>query len=219
MRLVLFDVDGTLIDSQRLIVECMHRAFADFGQVPADNKAVRGIIGLSLDFAIAQLLSRPVDPQIQAMSSRYKQHWLQLHDQPQYEAPFYPGMRELLDELALRADLMLGLVTGKSRLGVARLLDAHGLDASIVVSRTADDCPSKPHPAMVLECCEFTGIAPSRAVVIGDTIFDMQMARAAGADALGVAWGYHEEADLVTAGARAVLQSASAEAILGYDHA
>ena len=208
MTLVLFDVDGTLVDSQAAIHECMRRTFVEFGQTEPDIAAVRSIIGLSLDHAIDALLGG-MQADIGAMSAFYKDNWLTVQALPEYEARFFDGMRELLDELASRDEVLLGLVTGKSRRGIARMIELHGLDTMFVATRTADDCPSKPHPAMVLECCAETGVGPDRTTVIGDTAFDMQMAIAAGADAIGVGWGYHPTEELIEAGAGAVAKRAS----------
>ena len=105
--------------------------------------------------------------------------------------------------------MILGVVTGKSRRGVAGLIETHGLERVFTTIRTADDCPSKPHPAMVIECCAETGIDPEMTTVVGDTGFDMQMARSAGAHALGVGWGYHARDELVSAGASAIAEAAA----------
>ena len=101
----------------------------------------------------------------------------------------------------------LGIVTGKSRRGVERLLATNGFGNCFVVSRCADDCPSKPHPAMVLECCDQTGIAPINTLVVGDTSFDMEMAASAGAAAIGVSWGYHPLEKLIAPYVRAVVDT------------
>jgi phosphoglycolate phosphatase len=97
------------------------------------------------------------------------------------------------------------MVTGKSRRGVEAVLGHHGLRQAFAIVRTADDCPSKPHPAMVLECCAETGIDPQATLVVGDTIFDIKMAVSAKAIPLGVGWGYHERQELIEAGAHRVL--------------
>jgi phosphoglycolate phosphatase len=101
--------------------------------------------------------------------------------------------------------VLIGAVTGKSRRGLVHVLETHGFAPDFVVSRTADDCPSKPHPAMVTECCSETGMNPADTIVIGDAIYDMQMAKAAGATAIGVSWGYASVEDLVAAGADAIV--------------
>ncbi|GIL01625.1 MAG: phosphoglycolate phosphatase [Alphaproteobacteria bacterium] len=207
MRLVLFDVDGTLVDSQATIHECMCRTFAAFGRAGPSPAAVRAIIGLSLDHAIERLLGG-WHRDIASMTALYKRHWLAIQDEAAFAVAFFPGMRELLATLSQREELALGMVTGKSRRGIEAIISAHGLERTFLTARTADDCPSKPHPAMVLECCAETGIEPASTVVIGDTGFDMEMARAAGARPLGVGWGYHPREALAAAGAERVAETA-----------
>jgi phosphoglycolate phosphatase len=165
------------------------------------------MIGLSLDDAFARLLDG-TEADIAAMREAYKQSWLQVQARPELAARFFAGMRELLDTLAARDDMLLGIVTGKSRRGVSHLIEMHGLERHFQTRRTADDCPSKPHPAMVLECCAETGIEPRDTFVIGDTVFDMEMARNAGAGAIGVGWGYHDAEALRRAGASTIAQTA-----------
>ncbi len=103
----------------------------------------------------------------------------------------------------------MGAVTGKSRRGLNLIMDTHGFREHFIVSRTADDCPSKPHPAMVSECCHETGMVAADTIVIGDAIYDMQMAKAAGAKAIGVAWGYASVDALWAAGADAIVNHPS----------
>jgi len=170
---------------------------------------VRAIIGLSLDQAF-QKLSGGTDHPLESLAERYKQAFFTLreagHDLPE----LYPGASDTIAGLAKRDDVMLGLATGKSRRGVAAMLDQHGMHNIFATIQTADTAPSKPHPGMVLDAMRETGIGPEDTVVIGDTVFDMQMARSAGASALGVAWGYHPVPDLHGAGAHAVLEDFSA---------
>ena len=213
MQLVLFDVDGTLVDSHAAIDECMRRTFAEFGHDAPSSLAVRGIIGLSLERAFETLLEGGKGDAA-AMAARYKQKWPVVQGDPVYTSRFFDGMRELLDAFAARDDLLLGIVTGKSRRGVDHLIETQGLQRHFQTVRTADDCPSKPHPAMVLECCDETGISPGAALVIGDTTFDIEMARNAGADAIGVGWGYHEAEALRNAGASAIAETANELAAL-----
>lgn len=210
MRLVLFDVDGTLLDSAALIHACMCDAFAGFGLAEPKPEASRAIIGLTLDRAIATILGREIDDEVNALVVRYKEVWLDNVAKPELQSAFFSGMLELVHELAARDDLLLGMVTGKSRRGVVRLLDQYDLHSHFVTSRTADDCPSKPHPAMVLECCAETGVDAASTIVIGDTSYDMEMARSAGVLAIGVAWGYHPSEALLASGASAIAPSAAA---------
>lgn len=210
MRLILFDVDGTLIDSKAIIHESMRLTFQRWGYGEPSAEATRTLIGLTLDTAIASLLCREVDDEILAMVSDYKDIYLQLSRQPEMQSLPFGGITTMIDRLARRNDVMLGLVTGKSRRGVGKMLETPHFCDRFVVSRCADDCPSKPHPAMVLECCDEIGVSPVSTLVIGDTSFDMEMARAARATALGVAWGYHPTEHMLSAGACAVAHSSHA---------
>lgn len=204
MHLVLFDVDGTLIDSQHVIVAAMDAAFAAVGLVPPSRAEVLSVVGLSLDLAMARLLGR-TDATVPALSAAYKASFAELRHSETHQEPLYPGAREALARLAARDDVVLGLATGKSMRGVRAILDLHDLHGRFVTIQTADDHPSKPHPSMVLQALAETGVAPDRAVMLGDTTFDIDMGRAAGIVAIGVAWGYHDDAALIAAGADCVL--------------
>lgn len=197
MKLVLFDCDGTLVDSQHVIVAAMGRAFARAELAMPPREAVLGIVGLSLVEAMQRLGED--DPRFPAerLAELYREAFRELRTEPDFSEPMFPGMRGLIDRLAARDDLLLGIATGKSQRGVAAVLAHHGLEGRFVTIQTADDAPSKPHPAMVLQAMAATGAAPMDTVLIGDTSFDMVMARAAGARAIGVSWGYHAP-DLLT---------------------
>ncbi|HEV7309546.1 HAD-IA family hydrolase [Ensifer sp.] len=202
MKLALFDCDGTLVDSGGLIHEVMARTFEAFDLKRPDIAETKGIIGLTLDIAIARLLGREhVDDQALAMTAHYKSIFAGVRGEAGFQELLFPGIADMMQTLASREALLIGAVTGKSRRGLTHIAETHGFDRIFFVSRTADDCPSKPHPAMVSECCTEAGIDAKDTVVIGDAIYDMQMAKAAGAAAIGVAWGYASVPDLIEAGA------------------
>jgi phosphoglycolate phosphatase len=205
MILVLFDCDGTLVDSQHGIAEAMARTFEEHGLRAPALKETRRIVGLSLPGAIAELLDEVDAARCDDMAETYKRHFHALRSAPDFHEPLFAGAREAVGRLARQEEVLIGMVTGKSRRGVDAVLGRHGLREAFQVVRTADDCPSKPHPAMVLECCAESGIGPEATLVIGDTVFDMGMAVAAGAVPLGVCWGYHERQELLEAGAHRVL--------------
>lgn len=207
LRLVVFDVDGTLVDSQGQILRAMRTAFEDVGVAQPDRAAVRSIIGLSLPDAMALLAPTASDADRLRLVSGYKEAFAALRVAGGAEAasPLYPGARAALDALAEIDTLLLGVATGKSRRGLEHLLEAHNLRRFFVTTQVADDHPSKPHPSMLWQALSETGVAAGNAVMLGDTEFDMNMAGAAGVSALGVGWGYHPPDALRASGARDVL--------------
>ncbi|MFL4470030.1 HAD-IA family hydrolase [Tateyamaria armeniaca] len=194
MRLVIFDVDGTLVDSQGDIVASMTAAFED-SQLPLPPRAkILSIVGLSLDVAMAELAPKGDTGR---MVRTYKAAYAHLRaTKGAASSPLYPGARETLDHYAGRSDVLLGVATGKSKRGLDSLIEAHGLEGMFVTRQVADFHPSKPHPSMIEAALEEAGVAPSNAVMIGDTRFDMEMAVNAGIAAVGVTWGYHPAAEL-----------------------
>ncbi len=205
MKLALFDCDGTLVDSAALIHEVMARTFVAFGHPRPAIESTKSIIGLTLDIAIARMQGKPhVDDEAVAMTAHYKKIYMDVRGEPGMDVPLFDGIKPVIAALAARDDILIGAVTGKSRRGLVSVLEIHGFAPHFIVSRTADDCPSKPHPAMVTECCDETGMNAADTVVIGDAIYDMQMAKAAGAKAIGVSWGYASVDDLIAAGADAI---------------
>lgn len=206
MKLVLFDCDGTLVDSGKLIHEVMARTFVEFGHARPEFALTKSIIGLTLASAIARMQGKPdVDSEAAAMAAHYKSIYGGVRAEDGYQEPLFEGIQGVIDRLAEREEMLIGAVTGKSRRGLDIILDTHGFRPHFIVSRTADDCPSKPHPAMVLECCHETGMDIRDTIVIGDAIYDMQMAKSAGAKAIGVSWGYASVDDLGTAGADVIV--------------
>jgi phosphoglycolate phosphatase len=193
LRLVIFDVDGTLVDSQGAIVGAMTAAFSGQGLSVPTRADILGIVGLSLDHAVLRLAPEAAPDLRAAVVQGYKDsyHATRQAQGAAVGSPLYPGAAQALAALAGRDDLLLGVATGKSRRGLDELLKAHGLTDIFVTRQVADDHPSKPHPSMVLTCLAETGVEPGDAVMIGDTSYDMQMAGAAGVAAIGVGWGYH----------------------------
>lgn len=199
-RLAVFDCDGTLVDSQHNIVAAMDAAFRAFGLEPVADAAVRRVVGLPLVEAIAALYPEGEAGEHERLSDFYKDAFRVLRQQPDHHEPLYPGTVEALDALE-RAGTLLAVATGKSRRGLLATLERHGLGARFVTLKTADDGPGKPNPHMLLDAMAEAGAAPEDTVMIGDTIFDIEMALAARTAAIGVSWGYHEPAELSAAGA------------------
>jgi phosphoglycolate phosphatase len=206
-RLFVFDCDGTLVDSQHNIIAAMGVAWTRH-DLPVPLAAdVRRIVGLTLEVAIARLLPEADDAKHRALAATYREivHDLRVNNaQGSAEEPLFPGIRDLIEGLAA-PEIFLGVATGKNLRGLEHTLDVHGLRERFHTLQTADFCRSKPHPEMVLKAMAETGMEAAATVVIGDTSFDMEMARAAGATAIGVAWGYHEIAELASSGAHAVI--------------
>ncbi|SMX30988.1 HAD-IA family hydrolase [Actibacterium lipolyticum] len=190
LRLVIFDVDGTLVDSQGHIKAAMETAFQAENLTPPAPEAVLGIVGLSLNVAIAQLAPELDEKAVGRIVEAYKGSFstMRAADMP---SPLYPGALDVLEGLAQNDDVLMGVATGKSRRGLDHILDAHGLKRFFVTEQVADHHPSKPHPSMVQAALAETGVSARDAVMIGDTSFDMDMGRAAGVGTVGVGWGYH----------------------------
>ncbi len=199
-RLAIFDCDGTLVDSGATIHRALKAAFDGHGLDCPPPSVSRKIIGLSLVEAMAMLAP---DADHEALSRTYKDAFLAMRQGGHVEEPLYEGIPALLD--SLEADgWLLAVATGKSDRGLRHCLESHGIHARFVSLQTADRHPSKPHPAMALAAIAEAGAAPETSIVIGDTSYDIGMALAAGAGAIGVGWGYHEAEELAAAGAHGV---------------
>ncbi len=209
-RLAVFDCDGTLADGQANICRAMEAAYAGAGLAAPPRTAIRDIVGLSLVEAVAALAPEAEPALHQALAADYKAafHHMRLAGELEVE-PLYEGLLPVLDVLA-DTGWRLGIATGKSDRGLAHLLAHHGLTDRFVTLQTADRHPSKPHPAMLHAAMAQAGASPHMTVMIGDTSYDMEMAHAAGARALGVSWGYHDRATLHASGAEAVVDDARA---------
>ena len=207
MTLIMFDMDGTLIDTHGLIAETAAAAFVAAG-LPAPTAAdVRQIIGLSLPVAIGQLIRSDDATVIEPLVERYKTLYRASLEHHGGREPLYPGAREALDRLRPMPGKLLGIATGKGLAGVNRILLQHGLDGHFTTLQTPDHNPSKPHPGMLFRAMAETVAAPSEVVMIGDTVFDIELAKAAGVVSIGVGWGYHERKDLLRAGADSLIES------------
>ncbi|WP_333839311.1 HAD-IA family hydrolase [Pelomicrobium sp.] len=190
--LLVFDWDGTLVDSAAAIVASVQAACRDLGLPEPSEEAARYIIGLGLKEALTALVPELPASRHGELVERYRLHFLARD----HDIPLFPGARETVEGLHARG-YWLALATGKSRRGLARALGATGLAPYFHASRCADECFSKPHPAMLQELLEEFALAPQRALMIGDTVHDLQMARNAGVPALAVAYGAHPKQALM----------------------
>ena len=207
LKLIIFDCDGTLVDSQNVIIGAMRMAFAAHGLEAPANEDVRGVIGLSLPQAVGALAPGIEGGDLGELVEAYKTAFIEQRRQPDFHEPLFNGARESLLRLSAREDVLLGVATGKSRRGVDVLFEREGLAEFFVSIQTADDAPSKPHPGMIDNAIAQTGVERANALMIGDTSFDMQMARNANVGAVGVSWGYHHNDRLRGAGAHHLLDS------------
>jgi len=200
-RLLVFDWDGTIIDSATTIAECIRAAAADLGlEVPTKEQASH-VIGLGLHDALRHAVPGLPAARTAEFVERYRHHFRARED----EMDLFPGMRELLQ--SLHGTKILGIATGKSRRGLDRALEATGLGPCFRASRCADETHPKPHPAMLLELMDELGVPAGQALMIGDTSHDLDMARAAGVDALAVTYGAHAEEGLRSCQPRACVAS------------
>ena len=191
LRLVIFDVDGTLVDSQAEILAAMAHAHQAQGLDAPGREAVLGIVGLSLDVAFARLHPQAEDPLRVRLATSYRDAFAALRAEDGDRSPLYPGAREAVEVLAAQDHTLLAVATGKSKRGLDKMLEKHGLRGLFHSEQTADHHPSKPDPSMILAALSETGVQARRAVMVGDTTYDMDMARAAGCWKIGVPWGYH----------------------------
>ncbi|MCZ8370684.1 MAG: HAD-IA family hydrolase [Porphyrobacter sp.] len=208
-RLAVFDCDGTLVDGQADVCWAMERAFTRAGLPAPDHQAVRRIVGLSLPAAVRSLAPELGDEQSRVVTEFYRSSFRARREEGLLDEPLYDGIADLLR--SLHADgWQLAVATGKSDRGLAACLATHGIADLFVSLQTADRHPSKPHPAMLEAALFEAGANREQAVMIGDTSFDMLMARSIGVAAIGVGWGYHGTQELLASGAASVVGTAAA---------
>lgn len=184
--LIVFDWDGTIVDSTAMIARCIQKAAEDLGLTVPTLEQASHVIGLGLHDALARAVPELAAGRIEEFSARYRHHWFAC----EHEVVLFAGMREMLVELAGRG-VPLAVATGKSRRGLARAFEQTGLGRLFDASRCADETHPKPHPAMLLELTDELAVVPQRTVMIGDTTHDLDMAAAAGAAGIGVTYGAH----------------------------
>ena len=203
MKLIIFDFDGTLVDSRKLILEAHRRVFGEFGLACPSEEESLSLIGKSLELVLAQLAGP--DAPIAQMTEAYGRLLPVLREDATFaEAPF-DGAADLIAALAARSDTRLAIATGHVSHAIEPALAKLGWRDFFLSVQTADKAPSKPHPGMLLQALRETGMSAEDAVMIGDTAFDMEMAQAAGIEGIGVVWGYHRAERLHAAGASHVV--------------
>jgi phosphoglycolate phosphatase len=201
-ELLVFDWDGTLVDSAAHIVHSIRAAAADLGLPVPDDAQARHIIGLGLGDAMASLFPQLPEEGWSRVAERYRHHYLA----GESVVGLFPGVAEALPALARRGHL-LAVATGKSRRGLDRALQAAGLEPAFHATRCADEGFPKPHPDMLLHLLDLFGVAREAALMIGDTTHDLEMARAAGVESLAVTYGAHPARQLHDAAPLAALDT------------
>ena len=191
LALILFDVDGTLVDSQSEIMAAMQDAFAAIAQPVPNRDAILSTVGLSLEQAMMQLVTSNCDTPIISVAVEVYKHSYRKSREAGAMSVLYPGIAGLLRKCGAHENWLLGLATGKSRRGVNALVDYYDWRGMFQTIQTADTHPSKPNPVMLQAALAETGVPARRCLFMGDTTHDMQMAVAAGAGFVGVSWGYH----------------------------
>ena len=202
-RLVVFDLDGTLVDSGPQIIAAMRAGYAAAGRAAPPREAILSIVGISLPNAVDTLSPGIREDERDAIVAAYRATFVADPGVP----PLYPGAAEVLAELASAPGTRLSVATGKAKRGLLKVLDQHGLRGLFASLHGGDEYPSKPDPSMLRAALGATGVGAAQAVMVGDSVYDMAMARAAGVRGIGVAWGYHAETDLRSAGADAVIRA------------
>ena len=183
---------------------CMAAAFSDNGLQPPGIAEVRRVVGLPLAQAIEVIA--PEGAPISAMAEAYSRHWSEARTRNALSEPLFPGILKVFEDL-MSSGWLLGVATGKSMRGLEATLSHHDIASKFVTLQTADRARGKPHPEMLEFAMLETGAKPHETVMIGDTTFDMEMARSAGVRAVGVSWGYHAPVELLGSGAHVIAEN------------
>ena len=203
LRLVIFDLDGTLIDSVALIVETVTNAFQAVNEPAPDERMIRSISGITARDAMAILAPHATPQRVEEITASYRSHYLS--GAGLAREPLFAGALAALERLQADPATILAVATGKGHKSAVTLLELHGIVDRFHSIETPTQNRGKPDPQMIETAMTKAGAQPSHTVMIGDTVHDMRMAKAAGVGAIGVVWGYHERADLLQAGADIVI--------------
>ena len=202
-QLIVFDWDGTLMDSAQKICNCMQAAARDLGLPPPSDNLAKSTIGLGLQDAVYRMFPQIEGSKIAEFVESYRFHFV---SNDVTEQKLFEGVEAGLEALN-NSGALLAVATGKARVGMTRVFSEIDLEKYFVASRCADETRSKPHPQMLLELLDYTAIDPINTIMVGDTTYDMEMAANAGVVGLGASYGVHAEHELRTAGAIEVLES------------
>lgn len=203
MRLVVFDLDGTLINSEALIIETVRESFEAVGQAIPTDAAIRSISGITARDAMGILAPGAAEDRIDVILNSYRSTYMQKAGLAR--EPMFEGALAALDRLQAQPETILAVATGKGHAGAITLLERHDIIGRFHSIQTPAHNRGKPDPQMIETAMERAGIGREATVMIGDTSHDMKMARNAGVKALGVSWGYHTVPELESAGAHIVI--------------
>ncbi|MFN3233731.1 MAG: HAD-IA family hydrolase [Alphaproteobacteria bacterium] len=200
LRLILFDCDGTLVDGLRHHVTAMGETFREHGQTAPEEAALRALVGLNLEVTMRHLAPELSAGDHVELAQTYRLIYRRMRAAGEIDEPLFPAAKETVHALA-DAGYVLGIATGKGRPGVDHLIDAHGFEGVFSTIQTPNNAPGKPHPGMVEQGMAETGATRENTVVVGDTVFDIEMAQNARVTSIGVSWGFHPVSALQDAGA------------------
>ena len=192
-KLIVFDWDGTLMDSAAYIIECLQTALNDLNLPQKSDSEIKNIIGLGLKEALAVLLPEASESDLKTLTARYRDHFF---SQDKETSQLFDGARDLVEELH-NQNYFLAVATGKGRHGLDKVLKETGLGEYFPITRCADEAHSKPHPQMLMDIIDWYGVEASETIMIGDTEYDLQMANNANAHGVGVTYGVHDEQRLL----------------------
>ena len=192
-KLIVFDWDGTLMDSAAHIVSCLQSAISELNLAPKTDAEVKNIIGLGLREALLALYPQATDSELTALVEQYREHFF---DQKADPCELFLGAKELIKELDAK-NYYLAVATGKGRNGLDKVLSETGMGKFFPITRCADEAHSKPHPKMMLDIIDHYGLNASEAIMVGDTEYDLQMANNAAAHSVAVSYGVHEKQRLL----------------------
>lgn len=208
LKLAIFDCDGTLVDGQHMIISSMKQASENCNIPYPGDEPVRRIVGLSLFEAIERVYPGLSKNDHDSLHNEFIDHFQYLRTLDDHHEPLYAGVKDVIVKLG-EMGVLLGVATGKSARGLKNTLLNHDLGDHFVTLNTADDGPGKPDPSMINVALADTGVSRENAYMIGDTTYDMLMAKHAGVRSVGVTWGYHEKHELISSGAKHIIDHIS----------